>query len=168
MLTLVTGGSKSGKSEYAETLAVNAGDVPRYYIATMIPWDAECELRIARHRAMRSKKRFKTVECHKGLEDLKLLEGRKTVLLECMSNLVSNELYLCRDCTPDKILLGLEHLYGQADNLIIVTNDVFSDGNDYSLETNSYRKILGEINREIARRADQVTEVVAGIPIKVK
>ena len=52
MLTLVVGGSASGKSAFAERLAVQSG-LPRFYVATMRVWDAESEKRVARHRAMR-------------------------------------------------------------------------------------------------------------------
>lgn len=53
MLTLVIGGAASGKSAYAEHLAVQSGG-PRYYLATMQVWDAECAARVAKHRAMRA------------------------------------------------------------------------------------------------------------------
>lgn len=59
MFTLIVGGAASGKSEYAEQLAVQAGALPRYYIATMEPFDAECCARIARHRANRASRRLK-------------------------------------------------------------------------------------------------------------
>ena len=49
-----------------------------------------------------------------------------------------------------------------------MTNEVFSDGDQYSPETNEYRKVLGNINQLAANRAHMVVEVVAGIPIKIK
>ena len=66
MVTLVIGGAASGKSEFAESLVLAAGDLPRYYIATMQPFDDECRMRIQRHREMRAKKRFETIECLPG------------------------------------------------------------------------------------------------------
>ena len=72
MLTLVIGGAASGKSAYAEHLAVQSGG-PRYYLATMQVWDAECAARVAKHRAMRAQKQFAT-ECHlKGVAVVQLL-----------------------------------------------------------------------------------------------
>ena len=91
MLTLVIGGSASGKSAFAERLAVQSG-LPRFYVATMRVWDAESERRVARHRDMRRKKRFDTLECPIGLDRL-ILPARGTALLEDMGNLVANELY---------------------------------------------------------------------------
>ena len=53
MLTLVLGGAASGKSACAESLVLKTG-LPRYYLATMQVWDAECAARVAKHRAMRA------------------------------------------------------------------------------------------------------------------
>ena len=50
MLILVSGGSASGKSEFAESLVLQSGCDRRYYLATMIPYDEECRRRISRHR----------------------------------------------------------------------------------------------------------------------
>lgn len=168
MFTVVIGGSGSGKSEYAEELAFLTKESRRIYIATMIAWDEECRQRIAKHRKMRDGKKFETIECSHNLSGLQFPSGRKTVLLECMSNLVSNEMYLDGEDPMEKVMDGVLHLQKQVKNLIIVTNEVFSDGDCYSAETNRYRRILGEVNQKIARRADRVVEVVAGIPIQVK
>ena len=54
MLTLVLGGAASGKSEYAESLVLKTA-LPRYYLATMQVWDAECAARVEKHRQMRAK-----------------------------------------------------------------------------------------------------------------
>ena len=62
MLTLVIGGAASGKSEYAESLVLRS-TLPRYYLATMQVWDAECAARVEKHRKMRAAKQFETVEC---------------------------------------------------------------------------------------------------------
>ena len=76
MLTLVIGGSASGKSAFAERLAVQSG-LPRFYVATMRVWDTESERRVARHRDMRREKRFDTLECPIGLDRL-ILPARGT------------------------------------------------------------------------------------------
>ena len=62
MLTLVIGVAASGKSEYAESLVLRS-TLPRYYLATMQVWDAECAARVEKHRRMRAAKQFETVEC---------------------------------------------------------------------------------------------------------
>ena len=91
MLTLIIGGAASGKSAYAESLVLKTG-LPRYYLATMQVWDAECAARVEKHRKMRAEKQFETLECPLHLDHL-ALPGRGTVLLEDLGNLVANELY---------------------------------------------------------------------------
>lgn len=177
MTALIIGGSGSGKSEYAEDLAVSFGG-SRIYIATMKPWDEECANRILRHRKMREKKQFETVECYRSLKKLIFKKRPSVVLLECMSNLVSNELFglweegdipvLDKNTAAAEIAEGIINLERQTDHLVIVTNDVFSDGDLYSSQTNEYRKVLGSVNQLAAKRAHMVVEVVAGIPIKMK
>ncbi len=70
MLTLVSGGSASGKSEFAESLVVSSPCTQRFYLATMIAFDEECRRRIARHRRMRAEKNFETIEIPTGLETI--------------------------------------------------------------------------------------------------
>lgn len=180
MVTLIIGGSGSGKSEYAESLIQELGEGRRIYIATMKPWDEECRKRIERHRQMRARKHFETVERYRNLKDVDLGKSGEpmAVLLECMSNLVSNELFglgetgeappLGEDRAVEAVLEGIRHVKEQSEEFIIVTNEVFSDGDGYSEKTNAYRKVLGEINQKTAGLADTVVEVVAGIPVIVK
>ena len=108
MLTLVLGGAASGKSAYAESLVLKTG-LPRYYLATMQVWDAECAARVEKHRKMRAQKQFETLECPLHLDRLSL-PGRGTVLLEDLGNLVANELYSPGGAgkhTAEAVLAGL-------------------------------------------------------------
>ena len=170
MIHLITGGSGSGKSAFAEAAIVSLGEAQRFYIATMYPFDEESFRRIERHRNMRKEKKFTTVECYMDLKKLQLPSGCN-ILLECMSNLVANEMYRedgAGEETAAAVWSGVRHLAKTASNLVIVTNEIFSDGIDYDPETIRYQNYLGEINRKIASLADQVTEVVYGIPVRVK
>lgn len=92
MMILVTGGSGSGKSAFAEDCVVSCGETERIYIATMYPFDEESRRRVQRHQKMRQGKGFETVECYTGLHKVQVPEN-STVLLECMSNLVANEMF---------------------------------------------------------------------------
>lgn len=170
MLCVVTGGSGSGKSEYAENLALATGCSSLVYLATMMVWDEEGKKRVERHRTMRADKGFSTVERYTDLAGLRLSgTGKETViLLECMSNLVSNEYYRLGMAATEEILSGINCLQNQCGHLIIVTNEVFSDGEDYSRETREYIEVCGMVNRKLAREAASVTEVVFGIPVKIK
>lgn len=170
MFHVITGGSGSGKSAYAEQCVLDLGPAERIYVATMYPYDEECHARIARHRQMRSCKQFSTVERYTGLAGLQVPAG-SVVLLECMSNLVANEMYREQGAGEDTVAAaarGIENLLGQAGHLVVVTNEIFSDGMRYDDETVRYQRYLGEINARMGRLADAVTEVVYGIPLTVK
>ena len=139
----------------------------RIYIATMYPFDEESRKRVQRHRKMRQGKGFETVECYTGLDKIRLPENC-TVLLECMSNLVANEMFQeegAHENTVEAVLKGVRHIREQAGNLVIVTNEIFSEAADYQGETELYQEYLGQINQKIAEIADQVVEVVYGIPV---
>ena len=169
MLTLVIGGAASGKSAYAEHLAVQSGG-PRYYLATMQVWDAECAARVEKHRRMRAAKQFETVECPLHLENIRL-PARGTVLLEDLGNLTANELYDpagAGDAAAEHILQGLESLAAQCENLIVVSNEVFSGGADYAGETDLYLQALAMVNNAVAAKADAVCRVVCGLPVYYK
>ena len=169
MLTLVLGGAASGKSEYAEVLVLRS-TLPRYYLATMQVWDAECAARVEKHRRMRAEKRFETVECPLHLDAVRL-PARGTALLEDLGNLTANELYNpagAGDAAAAHILQGLDALAAQCENLVIVSNEVFSGGADYAGDTNRYLLALAQVNNAVAARADAVVRVVCGVPVYYK
>ena len=221
MLHIVYGGSASGKSSYAESFALSLqGDGRLLYIATMYPYkwntteiDPETMQRIERHRAMRADKGFDTVECYRHVEHI-MAKRQDVLLLECMSNLLANEMYLEPDSddgglaetmsevekagvdgnvgsdvektgiggnassdmvetmspVSKKIVQALVDLSTRVQDVVIVTNDVFSDGGNltYDESTREYVKNLAEINCALAREAATVTEIVCGIPVKIK
>lgn len=202
MLHIVYGGSASGKSSYAESFAMSLqGEGRLLYIATMYPYkwntteiDPETMQRIERHRAMRADKGFDTVECYRHVEHI-VAKRQDVLLLECMSNLLANEMYLEQDSddgglaetmsevektgvgmsetlspVSKKIVQALVNLSTRVQDVVIVTNDVFSDGGNliYDESTREYVKNLAEINCALAREAATVTEVVCGIPVIVK
>lgn len=167
MLYLVTGGSGSGKSEYAENLAVSLKKENLIYIATMFPFDDESLKKIKRHKDMRKNKGFLTKECYKNLEDISICKNY-TVLLDCMSNLVANEMYMENKEDKDivlKIINGVKRLKNISHNIVIVTNEIFSDGIEYDEETEKYINNLGKINKELGQLAEHVIEVIYTIPI---
>lgn len=185
MMHVVTGGSGSGKSAYAEQIICHCHegitDIQArgklYYVATMIPYGEETAAKIERHRTMRAGKGFETLECYTGLSAA-LIEkspGAKAaapcVLLECMSNLVANELYQEGKAgrnAVEAVMDGIQELKLQCREFVIVTNEVFSDTGDISEEMKFYSRVLGEINCRMAQMADSVTEVVYGIPVLLK
>lgn len=190
MIHLVTGGSGSGKSAYAEKLVTEQYKEDfKYYIATMQVYDEEGKARIKRHRQMRSGKGFTTIEqpvcIEEALTKIAKWEGKQCVaaqeemegkqciaLVECMSNLVANEIFQEEEIGPcaavERILKGIKTLSKHLHGLVIVTNNVFEDGIEYDTGTKEYLKALGQINEGLASMADTVTEVVVGIPVPLK
>ena len=208
MITLITGGSGSGKSAYAEKyicyVSNEKGYKEKYYIATMQVFDDEGQRKIDRHRRLRAGKGFITIEQPRDIQNAvsKLqsessLKTGRSALLECMSNLVANEMFSPVDASgiqaaeaekdaldnPEnmkdydtaqisrvskKVLKEVSILSENVAELVIVTNNVFEDGVCYDESTMNYIKAMGIVNRGLAAMAERVVEVVAGIPVTVK
>lgn len=176
MITLVIGGSASGKSEYAESyIGFLSEGKKKYYIATMNVSDSESKDRVERHRKLREGKGFITVEqpvdIHKAKDKMDI--GAKTALIECMSNLAANEMFpekahKTEEEVTEKIVKGIKELAKEADSLVIVSNNIFEDGKTYGQAVVEYVNAMGRMNRELARMAGCVIEVIAGLPIVVK
>ncbi|MBQ6041925.1 MAG: bifunctional adenosylcobinamide kinase/adenosylcobinamide-phosphate guanylyltransferase [Oscillospiraceae bacterium] len=168
MMILVTGGSKCGKSRYAESLFRNRTE-QKIYLAAMQPFGEEAHTAIRRHRIMRAEKGFLTVEQYTDIGRADFPDG-SAVLLECMGNLLANEMFRgdkIIDCA-DKIISDIQQLYQRTSLLVIVTNQVGSDGITYGDGTAAYISALGRINQKIALAADKVIECIYGIPVTVK
>lgn len=165
MIVLVTGGSGCGKSTWAEKLVATLPSEKRVYIATMQVYDDESVRRVERHRAQRADKGFRTIECEKDLASADIAEG-SIVLLEDLVNLTANEMFDGGDVR--RIVPALHELAQKCQHLIMVTNDVFSDGIEYARSTQEYMQELAKIDRAAAEIADCVVEVVYSIPVAVK
>ena len=178
MMTLVIGGSGSGKSAWAEDFLVSCLAGKRaYYVAAMRVSDEESRERVQRHRRMRAGKGFLTLEqptdAHRAAERMEGQPEDKTALLECVSNLTANEMFsawppLPEEETAGKLLSDLEGLERAVSHLVVVTNNVFEDGRIYEETTMAYLRAMGRINAGLARRAERVVEVVCGIPLFLK
>ncbi len=179
---LVTGGARSGKSAFAESLATDASR-PVTYIATLEPLDDEMRDRIARHRARRPAD-WRTVEvtgdATSGLAgDLagaaRTAQDSDTILLDCIAVWTSNRLLALRDEAPTPAALDaleaevtrdldalIEVLTARSGSAIIVTNEV-GDGlvPPYALGR-AYRDLLGRVNQQVSRAARHAYLVVAG------
>ena len=170
MFITVTGGSGSGKSAFAEEQILKFPPGNRIYIATMMCFDEESRKRVARHRQMRKDKQFETLECYTDLEHAAIPYG-STVLLECMSNLTANEIFSpdgAKDQAYEAVCRGLLHLKEQAGHVCVVTNEIFSDGISYDVETQNYQRVLGKLNAFLAEISDACYEVVYGIPLRLR
>ena len=166
MVNLVIGAAASGKSEYAEDIVMSLPG-EKIYIATMEPFGAEAEERIARHRALRAGKGFTTVERPRDIIGL-TPEADWNVLIEDLPNLAANELFSPEGGGADAVLSGVEMICKTASSVTIVTGDIFSDGAEYDVGTREYMEMLADLHMRIAAKADNVVEVVCGIPCAVK
>ena len=182
MMVLVTGGASSGKSAYAEQVALGL-PAPHFYLATMKPYGEEAARRIERHRSLRAGKGFVTVECYEGLKAAALTMRNEvaaagteggTALLECLGNAVANELFsddgtcACADDALASVLDGVEALACSVDCLVIVGNEVGGDGIPYDGDTRTYQQVIGAAACALAQRCDAVVECIAGQPMLVK
>lgn len=174
MMVLVIGGSGSGKSAYAEELVARDSAMRKYYIATMRVLDKEGERKVERHKQLRSGKGFITIEQPVDIEKaIQGVTGTASALLECMSNLVANEMFSgekpkTEEEVSGKILTGIKVLREELAHLVIVGNNVFEDGIVYDETTMAYIRAMGKIHCGLAAVADKVVEVTAGIPVVIK
>ena len=176
MMTLIIGGSGSGKSAYAEDYTISLSeDRKKYYIATMQIYDEEGKRKVERHRMLRGGKGFSTIEqpVDIGKAAEKMEAEDRTALLECVSNLTANEMFSgevpgTEEVITEKIVGGIAVLNRELTHLVIVSNNVFEDGNVYDKTTMAYIRAMGRINQKLAEMADEVVEVVVGIPIVIK
>lgn len=183
-IILVTGGARSGKSTYAESLAKSCGgDV--MYIATSIPFDDEMKDRVRKHRERRPAS-WGTFEGYKNLREVWNIEGfsYKAILLDCITIMVTNLMFdfggdnveslSCEELNniEKKILQEVTDFIDEAEKkpetVIMVTNEVGFGIVPENKLARIYRDIAGRVNQYIASRAEEVALVVCGIPVKIK
>ncbi len=172
MIVLVLGTPDSGKSVKAEEIACSlAGSAEKIYIATMIPFGESGKKRVEKHRKMREGKGFFTLEkptdVDSAVEEISDIEN-KTCLLECMSNLVGNEMHdpskaeysdaiLC-----DWILEEVMTLGKSCKHLVIVANSFPLEDEGYDDDTRRFVKLTESVNDLLGIKADEVYELVEG------
>ncbi len=173
MLIFVSGGARSGKSTFAEKLVMNGvqyGDL--HYIATSTVTDSEMASRIGHHQSSRGDQ-WITWEQQANLHHLKdHLTTKDSVLLDCLTILTANELFrdgsLQNEITVyHKILHNVNQLL-HVKKLVIVSNDLFSNGVHKDESTFVYMKLLGALHQEIVTIADYAYSVTHGIPKLMK
>ena len=178
---LVLGGIRSGKSAYAEQLAAEiAGCEPALYVATGIAVDAEMEQRIQRHRQRRPQN-WQTLEAPLNpvgaLQDQsRAMDPPTVLLLDSMDVWVSN-LMLEHEGTPrlelEARIVGAARRFAEYIREIDTQAVVVSSEVGHSLVATTamgrqFQDLLGTVNQAMAEEADQVTMVVAGLPVPIK
>ncbi len=170
MSTLICGGSKSGKSMWAQRVArARAGGRRLYYVATMLPRDEEDAARVRRHRQARAGWGFITVE--RGRDILGALDGADpsgAFLLDSVTALLANEMFDDAGFHPEagaKVADELAAFVRRAPNTVLVSDDIFSDAAVYDDATEAFRRGLAQIDRRLAAACDNVLEASAGLLI---
>jgi len=187
-IIFITGGARSGKSKFAETLLQNSSDV--IYIATAVPLDDEMKRRIEIHKQRRNKN-WITVEAYNNLPDKldAVIRNKKditfnNIVLDCITNMINNLMIIDRDVKwddidyatveniekeiTDKIMDFLIYIENFKGSIIIVSNEVGMGIVPDTPLCRSFRDIAGRVNQIIAEKADEVYLLSSGIPMKIK
>jgi adenosylcobinamide kinase/adenosylcobinamide-phosphate guanylyltransferase len=166
-ITLITGGQRSGKSSYAQQLALSLSPNP-VYLATSRVWDEEHRVRIERHKADRGAE-WVAIEEEKELSKHDF--SGKAVLIDCVT-LWATSYFFDMQSNVDNALSALkaefDKLVEQDAQLIFVTNEVGLGGVSQNDVQRKFADLQGWLNQYIASRADEVFLMVSGIPLKVK
>lgn len=177
MISIVTGGARSGKSEFAESLI--KGDA--IYIATAENYDDEMDLRIKKHVKRRDESgiKWRTVECLKNFDGLSGEE--KYVLFDSLGVFVSNIMFsktaddLSDKSIEETILVVRKELEKLLDwarendkELVIVTDEVGMSIIPESKVARIYRDLIGTINKEVAAKCDRAYFVCMGLEVRLK
>ncbi|NCO24502.1 MAG: bifunctional adenosylcobinamide kinase/adenosylcobinamide-phosphate guanylyltransferase [Candidatus Infernicultor aquiphilus] len=176
-LIFITGGARSGKSNFAEKMALSLGKTV-VYLATGQPLDKEMAYRIKKHKTKRPAE-WETYEEPIEVSELVSSLGREkeVILIDCLTLLVSNLLLREKNKVgnppwEEKILLEIEKLteisYQVPAQIIIVSNEVGMGLVPDNPLGRVYRDILGRANSIIAHKADEVFMMISGIPLKIK
>lgn len=166
-IILITGGARSGKSSYAEQLALSLSPNP-VYLATSRIWDEEFRQRVLRHQANRGPE-WTNLEEEKELSRHRV-EGR-VVLIDCVTLWCTNY-FFDLDADTDKALIAAKQEFdrftAQDATFIFVTNEIGMGGTSESPIQRKFTDMQGWMNQYIAAQADKVVMTVSGIPVTIK
>ena len=165
-IILITGGERSGKSTYAEQLALRLSSNP-VYLATAHIWDEEFRQRVERHQERRGAE-------WTNLEEEKWLSRHdvagRVVLVDCLTlwatNFVTDPLDV--DAVLQQLKAEFDRLTQQEATFIFVTNEIGMGGVSANALQRRFTDLLGWLNQYVAGKADEVTLLVSGIPVKIK
>lgn len=172
-LILITGGQRSGKSRYAEQLALSLSDEP-VYVATAHVWDDEFRERVRRHQERRGSQ-WTNIEEERQLSRHDL-SGRVAVI-DCITLWCTNFFFNAEkpDDEQPSVDEAMECLKSEFDlftaqdaTFIFVTNEIGSGGVSPNALQRRFTDLQGWMNQYVASRADEVILMVSGIPVKIK
>lgn len=184
MLIFISGGVRSGKSTFAEQLAVEKSKTNTvHYIATSMRNDTEMRERIKKHRERRqnSSAHWITWEIEKDISFLhEQIKDSEVMVFDCLTTYVNNNLFtfkngsyvLLTECERKRLCRSIERsfqLLQQNRTLIVVSNEIFYDRQFYNDEaTFMYTQFLGNVHQRIVQIADEAYLCENGIPLRMK
>jgi len=170
---LITGGARSGKSRFAQELALKLGE-PVLFVATAQPGDEEMRRRIEEHKKARPKD-WTTLEVTTNLASqiTKHFGKSKVVIIDCITLLLNNIFEKYQDRISEKEVTGeigelVKCIKSSKASFIIVTNEVGTGLVPTNKVGRLYRDLLGKANQMLAECADEVYLMVSGLPVKIK
>jgi adenosylcobinamide kinase/adenosylcobinamide-phosphate guanylyltransferase len=167
----IIGGCRSGKSTYAIQTAEKVPAAKKIFVATCVPQDDEMKQRVARHQKER-RQNWVTIEAPLGLPDAVLQNSRRAdvILVDCLTLWVSNLLMDPGDekKIEDTISRLIEALEKATCPIVLVSNEVGSGIVPENQLARQFRDITGWVNQAVAKCANKVVWMVAGIPVTVK
>lgn len=166
-IILITGGQRSGKSSYAQRLALELAENP-VYLATSRIWDDDFRLRVERHQADRG-------PMWTNIEEEKLLSrhdlANRVVVVDCVTLWATN-FFFDNDSDIEKSLEELKaelaQLVEQPATFIFISNEIGMGGHAENAIQRRFTDLQGWLNQHLASTADEVVLMVSGIPVKVK
>lgn len=166
-IILITGGQRSGKSNYAQQIALSLSENP-VYMATSRIWDEEHQKRIERHKADRGTE-WTNIEEEKQLSNHRL--ENRVVLVDCVTLWATNFFFDNNsdvDLSLAMIKEEFDKLIQQEAQFIFVSNEIGLGGTSENKAQRLFMDLQGWINQYIASKANKVYLMVSGIPIQVK
>ena len=167
MIYYITGGERSGKSAYAQKLALELSETP-FYLATSRKWDGDFEKRVERHISDRDD-RWTTIEEEKYLGKLEV-SGR-VVVIDCVTLWLTNWYVDTKNDVEECLEKGkieLAGLFAQDTTLIIISNEIGMGIHAQTLVGRKFTELQGWMNQFIAKEADKAVFMVSGLPLNLK
>jgi adenosylcobinamide kinase/adenosylcobinamide-phosphate guanylyltransferase len=167
MIILITGGARSGKSSYAQRLALSLSDQP-IYIATARRWDTEFEQRIHRHQQERDE-RWTTLEEQRTVASLEI--DNRVSVIDCITLWLTNFFMDAKqdiDAALSMFKEQIQELQKKKGTFILITNEIGMGLHADSVTGRQFTDLQGWANQYAATQADQVFLMVSGIPVLIK
>ncbi len=170
-LTLILGGARSGKSDFAQTLARKRGGDDVLFVATAEARDEEMRARIASHRAARPAA-WQTLEAPREIARALDSSRARVIVVDCVTLWASNVLLAEETSAPQAMSREIDALLAwyRANEIamILVSNEVGMGLVPDNALGRAYRDLLGAVNKRLAASADEVFFLVAGLPVEIK